>query len=59
MDKHAAREQEMKKDRTKISKQKTTPQKCTMHNGAHYKEKSSKLRPKRITSNMKQVVQGD
>jgi hypothetical protein len=32
MDKHVAREQEKKKDRTKISKQKTTPQsaKCIM-----------------------------
>jgi len=32
MDKHAAREQEKKRDRTKISKQKTTPEsaKCIM-----------------------------
>ncbi len=39
MDKHAARDQEKKRDRTKISKQKTTPESAKTHNEEPEEEK--------------------
>jgi hypothetical protein len=57
-EKHLASKQQKKKERIKVQT-KDNAQKHRTHNGKTQEEKPSNLRPKPITSNTKQVVQGD
>jgi hypothetical protein len=57
-EKHLASEQEKEKERIKVQTKDNTPKHRT-HNGKTQEEKPSNLRPKPITSNTKQVMQGD
>ncbi len=57
-EKHLAREQGNRKEKTEVQTKDHT-QKCKMHNKEPWKEKIWNLRLEPITSNTKQVVQGD
>jgi len=56
IEKHMTKEQDKKMARTKVQTKDHT-QKCKTHNGKLLEEKTLNLKPKPITSSMKQVMQ--